>query len=275
MTSTGEPDRWAPSVKGWSRFLSPFRPDRDDVSIVERVARELASDAPLQVVTLGLTPEVIGCNWPEATSLKAFDSSHEALRRLWPVTGAPAGFEARQASWLDLPVERGSADLVTADGSLVCVSYPAQIERVLEEVRRVLRPGGMFVARTFLRPDDPETLDAILADLEAGRIGNPYVLKIRVDAVLHHDGFAGFSMLEKSNLWQELFPDPAAVAARFGWAPETMAIPGDYSIADLRFTYPTLGELRGFLAQGFEELECAFASYELAERCPSLVLRKK
>ena len=268
-------DPWSAVATDWSRFQSPFRPHRDDTAVIERVARTLhESRGSLDAAILGLTIETATWPWPNDTRLCAFDSSVDAIAILWPPPEAPPGAAAKLAQWTALPVADGALDLVTADGSLVCVDYPAGARALFEEVRRVLRPGGRFVARTFLRPGRAETLAEILEDLEQGRIHNPFVLKLRVDAALH-EGLSGFSMHEKWLLWRRLFPDQEATARRFGWPLRTFALPASFETQDLRFVYPTIDELRAIFSPLFREMELCVGSYELAERCPTLVLEPR
>lgn len=265
-------DPWSAVATDWSRFQSPFRPHPDDTAVIERVARTLHTHGGnLNVAILGLTIETATCAWPENTRISAFDSSADAIAILWPPAGSPPGASAELARWTALPVADQTLDLVTADGSLVCVDYPDGARAVFEEVRRVLRPGGRFVARTFLRPEPSETLADILDDLEAGSIHNPFVLKLRVDSALH-EGLSGFSMHEKWLLWRQIFPDQEATARRFGWPLRTFALPPSFETQDLRFVYPTIDELRAVFSPFFRELEVSVGRYELAERCPTFVL---
>lgn len=265
-------DLWAASAQDWDRFGSPFRPHPDDRAVVERHAAALAAETgTLSTVMLGVTQEIAGCDWPAGTRLTAFDSSRESIKRLWPAPGTPAGATAHCGDWAHLPLADATVDIVTADGSLVCLRYPDGMAKVVGEVHRVLRGGGRFVVRTFLRPEVPETIEQIIADLHGGRIGNPFVLKLRVDAALH-EGSSGFSMQRKWHLWQTLFPDQPATARAFNWPLASLAILPDFEHRDLRFVYPTLSELRALFAPEFVELECAIGGYELSDRSPTLVL---
>ena len=269
------PDPWSAVATDWSRFQPPFQPHPDDTAVIERVARMLHERrGSLDAAILGLTIETAISAWPQSTRLRAFDGSADAIAILWPPDGTPSDASAECARWTALPVADQALDLVTADGSLVCVDYPDGARAVFEEVHRVLRPGGRFVARTFLRPAQPEALATILADLESGQIDNPFVLKLRVDAALH-DGLSGFSMHEKWLLWRELFPDQEATARRFGWPLRTFALPASFETQDLRFVYPTIDELRAIFSSCFRELELCVGRYELAERCPTLVLEPR
>jgi len=272
---TDSPDAWAKQAREWDRFMTPLRPHADDTAVVARTATRLAAGRTgLEAVMLGVTAETATCAWPPATRLRAFDSSPDVIARLWPAERTPAGASAEVADWSAMPVETGAIDLVAADGALGCPPWPEEAAAVVAEVRRVLRPGGRFVARTSLRPERSETLEEILDDLEAGRIGGPFALKQRVAAALHTDGLAGMSMRAMWELWQELFPDQKAVAERFGWPFMAFTMPHDYR-PDIRLVYPTLAELRALLAPHFRELECLYGSYELAERCPTLVLEPR
>lgn len=266
-------DKWAHQSERWDRFTPPFTPHRDDTATVERVAAERAGARDrLNAVILGVTRETVTSAWPAGTHLRAFDSSPMAIQKLWPRAGAPDGASAILADWSALPVESEDVDLVAADGALACLDFSDGVANVLAEIRRILRHDGRFVVRTFLRPVTDETIEAILADLHAGRIGNPAVLKIRVAAALHEDGLAGLSMRRFRRRWHEIFPDVEATARQFGWPAIQLDVLQSYDTEDLIITYPTLEELRDAVAPYFQELECVLGSYELAERCPTLVL---
>jgi SAM-dependent methyltransferase len=270
---TGAGDNWSDTARKWDALASPMKPHRDDTAVVERTAREAAlGKQGLEVLVLGITKETIACDWPAGTRLRAVDSSPEMLSRLWPVPGAPQGATAALGDWLDLRLADGSIDLVAADGSLNVISHPKVARGLMAEVRRVLRPDGRFVVRTILRPEPLETVDEVLADLHAGRIGGPTALKVRVGATLHVPGPGGLSLHAMWKLWQRLFPDEEAEAARQGWPVELFRMVSDYARNDMRLVYPTLDELRALTAPHFDELDCAFGSYELAERAPTLVL---
>jgi SAM-dependent methyltransferase len=269
-------DKWARQSETWERFTSPFTPHRDDTAIVERVAAELACGRDrLNAVMLGVTRETATGTWPAGTRLRAFDSSPMAIRNLWPRAGTPDGANAILADWSALPVESGEVDLVAADGALACLDFTDGVASVLAEIVRILRPDGRLAVRSFLRPDKAETIEAILADLHASRISKPAVLKIRVAAALHERGLAGISMRRFQQSWHEIFPDIAGTARQLGWPASQFDVLRNYDEQDLIVTYPTLEELRDAVTPHFRELECVFGSYELADRCPTLVLAPK
>ena len=151
-------DQWELQAGEWYRYMTPLRPHPDDTAVVERIAAELVpAGRSLEMVMLGVTAETALADLPGGTRLRAFDSSPGVVERLWPADRVSEGFTVGVASWSALPVQSASVDLAVADGSLVCISWPEEAAAVIAEVRRVLRRGGRFVARTFLRPETPET----------------------------------------------------------------------------------------------------------------------
>ena len=271
---SAQTDAWTGRARAWDRYESPYRPHRDDTAAVEREAAALAArHGRLDAIMLGVTPQTAACAWPPGTALAAFDSSRAMIDRLWPAPGTPEGATAACADWRELPVATRSADLVAADGSLICLSYPRGFSEVIEEVRRVLRPDGRFVVRTFLRPDPPESLGTILADLDEGRISGAFALKMRVAATLHRPR-VGISRAGLREFWLSLFPDQEAGARKFGWSFASFTMP-HRDESDVFLYYPTLQELRDVLASAFDEREISVGGYELAERCPTLVLQPR
>jgi SAM-dependent methyltransferase len=267
---------WSDAARKWDALMSPLRPHPDDIAVVERVAAGLRPPSGLPTVAvLGMTREVIGCRWPPGTKLGAFDGSAEVIRLMWPPPDAPDGAFAKVADWSNLPFADDEVDMVTADGSLGCLDYPAGATRVFRELRRILRPGGRFVARTTLRPDTRDTIERITADLQAGRIGNGSALRVRIGAALHPDDLGGFTLKQLWEAWQQLIPDVEAASQALGWPAATLRMIDVTSANDFRITYPTLEELRGLLAEEFAEVECVYGGYELSERSPTLVLEPR
>jgi SAM-dependent methyltransferase len=268
-------DQWVQHARAWNQQTIPQRPHRDDTAVVERVAAELAHErAPLTVAMLGVTPETAACNWPQGTRLRAFDGSPEMLRHVWPKQGTPADARAELGDWAILPLDDGAADLVTADNSLAVVYWPEPVKLVLKEIRRVLRRGGRFVVRQPMLPEQPETLDEILNDLHAGRIGTPGALRGRMWAILQRPGWLGMKSQELRDLWWQLFPEPEAIAPRFGWTTESFAMQRKVS-EDRRTICVTPEQLHEIIDPYFRLIEKVVGSYQLAERFPTFVLEPR
>ena len=127
---------------------------------------------------------------------------------------AARGVDARQADICYLPFDDASFDVVFAGWMLYHVR---DIERALNEVRRVLRPGGTFVAVTNGRDH--------LADLRREAGGRPEVtgfssetgesvLRRRFDDVRRHDLTT-----------RAVFPDHAAAQAYLDSVDEGLVLP--------------------------------------------------
>lgn len=235
-------------------------------------ARELAAERPgqrLGVSILGVTPELATLAWPEGTEITAFDRSRQMIEHVWPRAAVLEGARAVAAEWTRLPISSGALDLVCGDGCHCLLSLPGEHRRLHAEVRRVLRPGGRFVIRAFVRPEEREGVEAIVADLRAGKIGNFHVLKWRLTMALQRSTAEGVRVADVWEAHRALAAEPAM--RRF---PEEVVSTIDaYRDAPARYTFPTLAELGAGLAEHFTLVACHTPGYELGERCPTLVLR--
>lgn len=263
-------DHFSTLVADWSHIGPPLRPTPEDTAVVQRVIEALGS-AP-RVVVLGLTPEIIGCAWPTATDLAAVDHSAAMIRALWRAEGAPADARAVQADWQHMPFASESVDLVVGDGCYIVLSHPEGFVALTREVSRILRRGGRFVIRVFVRPDRAESIAEIAAALGAGLIGSVHALKLRLLAALHVGDGTGTRHVDVWNAWKTLpSPPPGLLRAR-GWTPEEIASIERYRDLDSCFYLPTLDQTRAILRPAFTEFECVTGTYELGERCLTFVI---
>lgn len=269
-------DHFSRLVQKWSHLGPPLRPSPEDTQAVQRAIDAAATPGhALRAVVLGLTPEIIGCDWPQGTLLTAVDHSPAMMRALWPSEKAPSGARAVLAGWLEMPVETASIDIVAGDGGYIVFSYPDGYAALTREVHRLLRPGGIFVVRVFLRPDPAESVEDICRDLAAERIGSVHALKLRLLASLHGASGAGTRLDDVWQVWRKLTPPPESLRNRHGWTPEEITGIENYRGLETRYFLPTLAEMRAVLSPHFEERRCHTGSYELATRCPTLVLARR
>lgn len=149
----GGPERpmepWEAHSKTWDRLGSPFRPLAEDVSRLEQGWRESLDrpdvSVPVQILMLGVTPELAGHRWAPEFHLTALDASGPMIRNVWP--GDSVRRRVVEGNWLELPFREACFDVVLTDCGLTALGLPGQIERLGWEVRRVLRAGGRFVFR--------------------------------------------------------------------------------------------------------------------------------
>jgi SAM-dependent methyltransferase len=269
---------WSDMTGRWMHVDRPLKPSPDDIAVLERFATIAAQKISQDFVTLllGVTPEIAGCRWPESTRLTAIDSSPAMIHALWPAPGIPAASRVICADWRNMPLGSGTIDFIAGDGCNAALSFPIDVSAMLSQVARVLRPGGMFVSRVFVRPEPIETVEDIERDLASGRIGSIHVLKWRLFAALCEDPAVGVRLADVWTVWNGM----RALAARYGpergWTPPEISTIEIYrGDVETRFNFPTLAQLRAVISQHFSEQCFIVGGYELADRCPLMVLEGK
>jgi len=261
-------DHFSNMAARWSHFGPPLRPSPDDTAALQRAVDGLGIGA--RAVVLGLTPEIVGCDWPDDVHLSAVDHSPKMIAALWPPERGPANAEVIQADWCAMPIAPGTIDLVAGDGCYVLLAYPDGYENLTREVSRVLRTGGRFAIRVFLRPDQPESIEDIAQAMT--RIGSVHALKLRLLAAVHGASGAGSRLDDVWQAWKSLPSSPAGVR---GWTTEEITGIESYGGMDARYYLPTLAEFRQSAAAYFDEVECSFGSHELGDRCPTFTFVRR
>lgn len=273
MHAAAPRDHFSKIAAHWSHFGPPLRPSPDDTAAIQCTVSGLNAGA--RVVVLGLTPEIIGCEWPADVRLSAVDHSPKMIEALWPPERGPKNAEVILADWCAMPVAPGTIDLVAGDGCYVLLAYPDGYDKLTRAVCNALRHGGRFAIRVFLRPDNSETIADIARDIAVGKIGSVHALKLRLLAAVHGASGAGSRLDDAWRAWQSLPALPAALAGVRGWTAQEITGIDSYREMDARYYLPTLSEFRRSTAAYFDEVECSFGSHELGERCPTLVFEKK
>lgn len=273
----GNRRNWVLASAQWSSVRPPLKPGPADIGFseawIQRRSAELGR-AP-RAVLLGVTPELAGCAWPPGTRLRAIDISQAMIDSLWPAPGLPEDAAAICADWRAMPLPDGDADLMVGDGCFALLPYPAEGRRFCAEARRVLAPGGLIVTRVFLRPDQSESLAEIQAELAAGRIGSVHVLKWRLAAAVQPSAAQGARLGDIYAAWGEIEAAAATSLGRPGWSPDEVASLQRYRDNPACYIFHSRAEFEGLIAPDFELVEVYTGAYELGERCPSYVLRRR
>lgn len=222
------------------------------------------------MLLLGATPELASMAWPAGTSLVAIDRSRAMLGAVFP----PEAGAVVVGDWRAMPWRDGAFDWIVGDGCATLLDYPAGYASVAAELRRVLADDGELVLRLFTLPEIPEPLLDIARDLAAHQIGNFHILKWRL-AMAIQPASRNVRVTEILAVFDRFVSDRAALAERTGWSPSTIATIDAYRESTMEYSFPTLAEARAAFAPHFTEVACMFTSYELGERCPTLVLRAR
>ena len=171
-----------------------------------------------------------------------------------------------------MPIRAGAIDVVVGDGCYVLLDFPDGYAALTNDVRRVLRPGGRYVIRVFLRPDRAETVEEIAQALDDGDIGSVHALKLRLLAALHGASGAGSCLDDVYRAWSGMASRlPAHLAGSRGWTSQEIVGVESYRGITARYFLPTLAEFRNVMRNGFVETRCTWGRHELANRCPTFV----
>ena len=256
-------DYWSDLASQWNRLASPLRPCCEDVEIIRQF---LGHDSGLCLL-LGVTPELASL----PIRLVAMDNSAAMIGALWP--GNQAGRNVVQGDWLDMPFVANSFDNIIGDGSLTLLSYPLQYERLFAQLSRTLKPDGKILIRFFVSPEQGETCADVCHEAISGRIGSFHAFKWRLSmAVGTETKSPDISVADTYAAFNHLLPDRQQLASATGWSHEDIATIELYCGSPARYSYPTLSQLRRVFPPYLKETRLMQGSYELAERCPMLVL---
>lgn len=274
MAAADSGDIWEKHAFQWNLIGPPLRPCAEDIQLLERIVAERCAGSAgtsVRALLLGVTPEIATMRWPPDTLLLALDCHLGMIKHVWPGSRS-ANAAAVCADWLNMPVSHGTCDVVVCDGSLSVLAYPEGYEALTRRLHNVLKRGGLFVVRAFVQSDIRESVEAVFDDLWAGRIGNFHICKWRLAMALQDDPAEGSSMAAVWEAWNDACPDRAAAAKRLNWPLPIIGTIEAARNSKTHYTFLTLAQLRQTLAPYFSELACFFPTYELGERCPTLVL---
>jgi SAM-dependent methyltransferase len=267
---------WAVQAARWRHIGPPLRPGAEDLAyLTEHVVRRLPrTAAPLRILMLGVTPELACLRRDAPCELVAVDSSAAMIAGVWP--GDAPGRHAVCGDWFRLPVRPGVFDCALGDGCFSALDYPQGYRRLATALAEALRPSGSFAIRCFCRPPHAETPAAVFAALERGGIGSFHAFKWRLAMALHGEDIArGVTLAHVWTTFQERVPDRAAWARQRGWSLPVIDTIDNYRDLTARYTYPTVAEIAGALGDAFRLVREWRGGYELAERCPHLLFRRR
>ena len=266
---------WEKHAAQWNHIGPPLRPCPQDLQFVQTEVNDVArARNRVEALLLGVTVELTGISWPANCSLTAVDSSRSMLIQRWR---APAGIKstALQGLWQQLPVPRKSLDLVLADGSLSAMPNVRGLTGVLRELAAVLSPGGRIVTRLFIRQETEPTPGEVIDAMGRGEYGNFHVFKFRLLMALHNSPTEGVLLNTVYQTVCDAIPDRAAVARELGWPLESINTIDAYRNVSGRYYFPCLAQFRELMCGDLRELDCLMPTYEMGERCPTLVLSCK
>ena len=130
-------------------------------------AQRVAAQSPSNVLEIatgtGVVTRALAAALPENVPIIATDLN-EGMVEQARSTGTPRAVEWRQADAMDLPFPDESFDAVACGFGVMFFPDKA---KAFAEVRRVLRPGGVFIFSSWDRIEENEFVDTVTRALEA------------------------------------------------------------------------------------------------------------
>jgi SAM-dependent methyltransferase len=272
-----EPDVWASIARAYSAFGSPFVPSGEDIAAFERaIAMHVAGrdEAGLNVVVLGVTPALVNMRWPRGARICGVEISRHVIDALWP-GDIPGQRQAICASWFAIPLERRAFDLVVGDGSLATCRFPHGMEALVRSARDLLANDGLFVFRSYLRPQVQESVEAVFDALVSPPGMSVDCFKMRLYLAMQKSPEEGVAVKDAARLLDEFGVDREVMRNELGWSSAAIEPFLAWKDSDAVYSFPTLDELRQVLAPFFDEVSVSYPGYELGHCCPTVAMRAR
>jgi hypothetical protein len=265
---------WVGLAAHWRAVATPLRPSDSDAAYVQQIITNLGTSlADMRVLLLGVTPELAGLNYPPHARLLAVDFSAEMLAALWvPVRGGSS--IAIRGRWETLPIAPGSIDLVLADASFCALPDVQSMRHVLATVAEAMRPRAWLCGRSFVAPAKPERLADIVSEMRAGRVGSVHAAKWRIAMALQGGSERGVALADVWGVFQGA-GELCALGVLNRWSEASIRTLDVYRGVSSRLCFPTLELTRRLFGTHFDEIDCRVPHYELGERCPMFLLRRR
>lgn len=265
---------WKQHADRWSRVSAPpMKPSPEDgQSTLAGLGPALAHD-PCRVAVLGVTPELIDLPWPRSVELVAYDHSAEMIASVWhPHPGIRS--TALLADWRNLPAADATFHAAAGDGSLNALPHLDHWDSVLRELCRVLVPHAPVALRCYVRPDQAEPMADIVSAANAGLIGGFNALKWRIAMSIAGRQGASVAVSDIHAAFSASFPSREDLARAAGWPRAIIDTIDAYKGAKARYTFPAFDEIQAMCEPCFDIESTRHGTYELADRCPTLTMRR-
>lgn len=258
---------WRSYAQLWQHIKSPLRPCSQDLNFIEKnLARITGKTA--NGILLGVTQEISRKTWHNF-KITCVDNEMAMIKRVWGDESTPP---AICADWFNLPFPENTFDIALGDGSLNVILYKDYL-KISEQLNRVLTPEGLFSVRVYVQPKIPEDLDGVIKDLP--RIPNFHAFKWRLAmAVQAGNTEKGVKLADIWKTYSQYFND-CKLALLTGWPIEEISTINAYRDNNTVYSFPRVNEVISVFSSNFNFVNSQTGTYELAERCPTLLFEKK
>lgn len=266
---------WPEIARQWKQVGHPLRPSPEDICFYNAAVDQwVQKNGAPRVLLLGVTPELYRLPWPNGTDFLAVDRTQGMIDTVWP---GPRD-SVLCSDWTAIKLPEGSRDIVLCDGGLHLLAYPKEQGRLVRILHRVLSNHGLCIFRLFVPPAQRESRDSVLKDFLQGKIPNLNILKLRLGMALHQDPTKGVQLKTVWDAIHEAAPDTDLLARRIGWSVEHMRSINTYQNCADRYFFSDIADVRDQFCNspgGFDFDSIRVPLYELGDRCPTVVLRRR
>jgi SAM-dependent methyltransferase len=279
--SSMEPTFWNTQVELIKAMGSPARPDHSDIACMRTMFRQRIAGWPasrrIKVLVLGVTPEIVGMDWPAGTVVTAVDRSEGMIEAFW-LGDVPGQRRLVRADWMALPFEPDTFHFVFGDNVFNAMDYPQGYRDLADAVAKVTRPEGLLIVRVLCQAQPKEDCDEIVKRFRAGELTDYqpfrfrmmtasqasveeglYTSKEAIDRTMEEHGLCMAEVYEKTG-HQPLRPPPSATSA---------------PMSPYKVTYPIPDEFCAAIAHRFAVVDTRHGDHTLAHRTPVFALERK
>ena len=270
---SGERAHWPGIAQSWHLVGPPLRPSPEEIALFGRsVMRCAQGEQNVQALILGVTPELFLLRWPDATVIRALDTSAEMISTVWQ---GPKG-SAVLGSWTAAPIADASQHVIVCDGGFGMLSYAHGQRALLDEVRRMLTPGGVFIVRLFAPAGLTGSLADISADLDAGSIASLDALKLRLWGALQSNPSTGVRPREVVARIEEMAGGLDHLVSDLGWSSDHVATLQLHRRSNAVYHLTDADGVNAMAeSSGLEPLTVESAGSAFGNCCPVVSLRRR
>jgi SAM-dependent methyltransferase len=203
----------------------------------------------------------------------AVDRVESVVRNRWP--GNTPARRVVVSDWLKLPFADRSFAACVGDGSINALNSQ-DAARLYNEVARVLVSRGRFVCRVYLTPQPGESIAAVASAPWRTSVRSFVYFKFRLGmAIAAESAKPDVPVKSIFETFNANFPDRDRLAAATGWERSEIDRIDLYRSSPDVYCFPTGRQVLSGVPAGFSNVHFVpVGTYELAERCPLLVMDK-
>lgn len=269
-------DHWNEHARQWAHIGPPLRPTCEDITGIKDRLRALVGtpQGDATALLLGVTPELAHLAL-DALQLRliAVDRSLPMIRNIWATPSSHSLIV--QGDWRQLPVASSSVVVIVGDGCFTTLEFPEGYRQVLSAISHALKPDGILSMRFFVSPDLAEEPAKVFTDLHEGAIGSFHIFKWRLAMALLERGTWSIPVHRIWQVWRDTISTSEDLERRLGWLESEVRTIDVYRDAHAIYSFPPLTVLREILSEHFTVVASFTPAYELGDRCPTIILRKK